>query len=214
MTHLEFDPARSRAVRELLVERASTHAKLHRPPIGAQEVRPDRPRRFISGPALTTAAVAILLAVGTVLTVRVTTPSQSGPATSTAPSASASSDLTTAQLQTAIFERLTQDGASESDLLHARYLTWTEHDLDPRGGPLVGSTEPQVLVAACEGGGSITIHIPGKRPRILKCAHLATLGPIDLTSTELTTTLRITSTGNPNYTVKAVSISPDPAPTK
>lgn len=155
MKYLEFDPARRGAVRELLIKRATSRPKLHRLLIGAQGVRLGPPRHFLSAPALTTAAVAILLAIGTVLTVRVTTPGQSEPATSTEPPASASNDLTTAQLQTAIFERLTQAGASESDLLHARYLTWTEHDIDPRGGPLTRSPEPQMLVAACEGGGSI-----------------------------------------------------------
>jgi hypothetical protein len=173
----------------------------------------DRPRVLVTG---VVAAVVVVVAAFAIRT-GLERPS-AGPAASPSAATAAPTRPTVevrAELQEALFALLPASART------APSLTWSDDRGSPTGGAIDTDGRSMLLAAACEGGGTLSVVVSGsnvERPtRVLRCADLSTLGPIDLSQAGGTDPpgpvgfdVRVRS-GHPRFFAKAVAVDPEEA---
>ncbi|GAA4756909.1 hypothetical protein GCM10025783_32860 [Amnibacterium soli] len=200
------DRVRDDLVRLVEAPEASTGTAPRRTPV-------DRPRVLVTG---VVAAIVVVLAAFAIRA-GIDRPSP-GPAAS--PSAVTAQPAPTrppaevrAELHEALFALLPTSARS------APSLTWSDDRGAPTGGAIDTDGRSMLLAAACEGGGTLSVIVSGsnvERPtRVLRCAELSTLGPIDLSQAGGTDPpgpvgfdVRVRS-GHPRFFAKAVAVDPE-----
>jgi hypothetical protein len=158
MNKLEFDPARSTAIRALLVERAAVRQR----PAGARTAAAravDRQRLIVTG---VVAAVVVLVSVFAV---------RAGGDLTRDPLPARSGETTRPLVSSAALREVLPK--APGTVLH----TWTSEDRVLTTGPFPAAGRSVQWTAACEGGGSITITVPNRAPFRLDCATRKAVGP-------------------------------------
>lgn len=151
-----------------------------------------------------------LTITATALTLVATGCTASGPAPkpSSTPSVSkTSSAVVVARLKNEVWARLPAGSRT------APALTWDDTRATSSGDSVDLSGDKRLLLAAaCEGDGSVTVTVTGRRNTVLACRAGATAGPIDLTpvgdppgSVEFDVQV---ASGEPQYFAAAVASSP------
>jgi hypothetical protein len=166
-----------------------------------RRIRPTRDWK----PILVTAAVAILVATGTVVTIRAA--STAGPSPATAATFSSRHAL-----EDAVFAKLGEVATGDIPVREKSALTYTDNA--PIDGEGIDTTGKDLFIAAaCDGGGSIAIQETGRPDTTLNCDSRAAIGPIDLTTAlpknQQTANLNVVVTsGHPRYNATAMAFAP------
>lgn len=179
-----------------IIGTSSEHADLQDRSNSRIQRRPHRTRPDWR-PILVTVTVAALLSIATFAALR------SVPATNHQENPAATT-TTRSGLEAALFATL-PTGAQ-----NAPSLTYSDAQPGAQGDGFNSTGRSVVLVAACDGGGTIVLTVSGSADRTLNCSTLSTLGPINLTANSNSPkglSVGVTATsGHPQYLAKVVAI--------
>jgi hypothetical protein len=173
----------------------------------------DRPRLLVTGVVAAIVVVLAVFAIRAGLERPSPGPAASPSAATAAPTPARPAAEVRAELQEALFALLPASART------APSLTWSDDRASPTGGAIDTDGRSMLLAAACEGGGTLAVIVSGsnvERPtRVLRCAELSTLGPIDLSQAGGTDPpgpvgfdVRVRS-GDPRFFAKAVAVDPE-----